>query len=83
MGFPLCAVGRRASVAYRLAGGHHSHDAFLGLGMNHQRAEGLALERHQVFLADQGSGVHVATADAASAFCCTNVLCSGTEATAT
>ena len=52
-----------SSVAHRLAGGHHAHDAFLGLGVCDQRAEVLALQRHQVVLGDQRAGVDIAATD--------------------
>jgi hypothetical protein len=35
---------------HRLAGLQHAHDAFLRLGVVEQRAEALALQRHQVLL---------------------------------
>jgi hypothetical protein len=44
----------------RLAGLHHAHDAFLGLGMVQQFHEGLALEVEQPLLADQAALIDVA-----------------------
>eukprot|EP01136_Pigoraptor_vietnamica_P009355 Opistho-1_new@45795 len=48
-------------VADGLARVEHAEDAFLCLGMHDQRAEGLALQRHQVVLVHQRAGLHITT----------------------
>src|SRR5690554_1067915 len=61
---PATAAGETVveSVPDRLAGLHHAHDSFLGLGMIEQFHEGAPLQVEQPLFVDQAARLDIAAA---------------------